>query len=152
MALATVSELVSPEVLRCAGSRIESPVRVPPMSTMSFTPSFGATYDSNHYFAGYYDTMSAMHERARLRSWRAQAVRPVTAGTGYRGTLEEGSTSKDKGKAKETVEDILEENNALIEELQAWQDLRVQKRDVDWLPEREQVVGESSALSNPIEP
>ena len=112
------------------------------MSSLSFTPTFGATYDSNHYFAGYYDTMSAMHERARLRSWKESAKRPLETKPGYRGLLSE-DLKKDKGKAKETVEDILAENNQLIEELQGWQELRVQKGNADWLPEREQVVGTS---------
>lgn len=113
------------------------------MSSLSFTPSFGATYDSNHYFAGYYDTMNAMHERARTSTWRDQVDRLVEAGSGYCGLLQEHGGRKDKGKAKETVEDILVENNEFIEELQSWQDLRVQKGAVDWLPEREQTVGES---------
>lgn len=126
------------------GTRIElTIVRVPPMSSLPFTPSFGATYDSNHYFAGYYDTMSAMHERARLRSWEASSKRSIEAGSGYHGLLSEDGSKKDKGKAKETVEDILAENNVLIVELQSWQELRVQRGDVDWLPEREQTVGMS---------
>lgn len=113
------------------------------MSSLSFTPSFGATYDSNHYFAGYYDTMSAMHERARIRSWEESRRAPIETKVGYRGLLSEGAEKKDKGKAKETVQDILAENNLLIEELQGWQELRVQKGNVDWLPEREQTVGKS---------
>lgn len=113
------------------------------MSTLSFTPSFGATYDSNHYFAGFYATMDAMHERARHRSWTArQNSQSVTVASGYRGLCSAESSSADKGKGKETIEDVLEENNRLIEELQAWQEVRVQKGKADWLPEREQVVGE----------
>lgn len=87
--------------------------------------------------------MSAMHERARIRSWKESSRGPLDPRTGYRGLLSPDGEQKDKGKAKETVEDILTENNVLIEELQGWQELRVQKGDVDWLPEREQTVGKS---------
>lgn len=112
------------------------------MSSLSFTPNFGATYDSNHYFAGFYDTMDAMHERARHRSWTMrQGRQSLAVAPGYRGVLPAEPSPTDKGKGKETVEDVLEENNKLIGELQAWQELRVQKGKSDWLPEREQVVG-----------
>lgn len=114
------------------------------MSTLTFAPTFGATYDSNHYFAGFYDTMDAMHEHARAKSWTmGQRGRPIETGRGYHGLLPVESSDSAKGKGKETIEDILESNNVLMEELQTWQELRVQKGKVDWEPEREQVVGES---------
>jgi hypothetical protein len=113
------------------------PVRTPP--TISFTPTFGANYDTNHHLGGYYDSVDAMHERARTVAWKRQT--PMSIGRGYRGSL------SDKGKAKETVDDILDDNARLIEELQAWQEVRVQKGNVEWTCDREQQVAEELLAS-----
>jgi hypothetical protein len=86
-----------------------------------------------------------MHERARASSWTRNARLPISVGQGYRGALEGAVAKQDKGKGKEAVDDILEENAMLIEELQAWQEIRVQKGDVNWSSEREQQAGEYNA-------
>ncbi len=49
------------------------------------------------------------------------------------------STEKGKGRA---VDEVLRVNGKLIEELQAWQEVRVRKGDEAWIPQREQRVGE----------
>ena len=50
-----------------------------------------------------------------------------------------GGLDKGKGKA---VDVELDDNARLIQELQAWQELRVRKGDDSWISEREQHVGE----------
>lgn len=118
-------------------------VRIPQTTDTSFTPTFGAYYDTNHHFGGYYDSMDAMHGRCRTATWKRQTRLPIPVGQGYRGVL--GETNK--GKAKETADDILEENARLIEELQAWQEVRLQKGSADWTCEREQQVAEELLAS-----
>jgi len=117
-------------------------VRVPPTTEFSFTPTFGAYFDTNHFFGGYNDTMTAMHERARRSAWTRSVTAPIQVEKGYRGLLDP-SDVKNKGKGKETIEDLLEENARLIEELQYWQEIRVQKGDSTWTSEREQLAGMS---------
>jgi hypothetical protein len=121
-------------------------VRVPPTTEFSFTPTFGAYFDTNHFFGGYNDTMTAMHERARRSAWTRTARTPIQVEKGYQGLLEP-TDAKNKGKGKETVEDILEENARLIEELQYWQEIRVQKGDSSWTSEREQLAGMSFSVA-----
>nr|XP_019042668.1 hypothetical protein I302_08372 [Kwoniella bestiolae CBS 10118]OCF21598.1 hypothetical protein I302_08372 [Kwoniella bestiolae CBS 10118] len=112
-----------------------------------FTPSFGPTIDSYHATGsqGYYSTLDGMHERARHREWARRVLRrskSIDQG-GYHGSLD-----VDKGKEKQSVDDVLAENGDLIEELQAWQEVRVRK-SVPAITEREQHVAEEllSSLS-----
>jgi len=83
-----------------------------------------------------------MHERARRSAWTRSVRAPIQVEKGYQGLLDP-SDVKNKGKGKETIEDILEENARLIEELQYWQEIRVQKGDSTWTSEREQLAGMS---------
>jgi len=96
-----------------------------------------------------------MYERARHKEWSRRAIRRSGAGNmepekaGWWGCLEveKGdeevqivrSTEKGKGRA---VDEVLRVNGKLIEELQAWQEVRVRKGDEAWIPQREQRVGE----------
>lgn len=121
------------------------PVRVPPTTEFSFTPTFGPYFDTNHFFGGYNDTITAMHERARRSAWTRSVRAPIQIEKGYQGLLDP-SDVKNKGKGKETMEDILEDNARLIEELQYWQEIRVQKGDLTWTSEREQLAGMSPLL------
>lgn len=118
-------------------------MRVPPTTEFSFTPTFGAYYDTNHYFGGYNDTMDAMHERARRSAWTRQIRGPIEVEKGYQGLLDPTEAKVNKGKGKETIEDILAENARLVEELQCWQDIRVHRGDPNWTSEREQLAGTS---------
>lgn len=121
-------------------------VRVPPTTEFSFTPTFGAYFDTNHFFGGYNDTLTGMHERARRSAWTRSVRTPIQVEKGYQGLLDPIDSSeviKNKGKSKETAEDILQENVRLIEELQYWQEIRVQKGDPTWTSEREQLAGMS---------
>ncbi|WWC61107.1 uncharacterized protein I303_103685 [Kwoniella dejecticola CBS 10117] len=105
-----------------------------------FMPSFGPSFDSHHATGGqgFYSTLEGMHERARHREWARRVLRRAKSieEGGYRGSLE-GS----KGKEKATVDDVLTENGGLIEELQAWQEIRVRK-GVSTVTEREHQVAE----------
>ena len=89
--------------------------------------------------------MTAMHERARRSAWTRSFRAPIQVEKGYQGLLD-SSDVKNKGKGKETIEDILDENARLIEELQYWQEIRVQKGDPTWTSEREQLAGMSPSL------
>jgi hypothetical protein len=139
---------MDPSQVCCSTSDLDFPslmaVRIPPTTDFSFTPTFGAYYDTNHYFGGYYDTMDAMHERARRSAWVRHARSPIHIEKGYQGCLESAEGKKDKGKSKETAEDILEDNAKLIDELQYWQEIRVQRGDASWSCEREQLAGKSA--------
>ncbi|WVQ70062.1 uncharacterized protein L199_008286 [Kwoniella botswanensis] len=110
------------------------------VTSVAFTPSFGPTSDSYHATGGqgYWSTLEGMHERARHRQWARRALRRsknIDEG-GYYGNLE-----TNKGKEKETVDDVLAENSELIEELQTWQEVRIRK-GVSAVTEREQHVAE----------
>jgi len=89
--------------------------------------------------------MTGMHERARRSAWTRSIRGPIQVEKGYQGLLDP-SEAKHKGKGKETIEDILEENARLIEELQYWQDIRVHKGDSTWTSEREQLAGKFPPL------
>jgi hypothetical protein len=138
-------------------------VTVPTVASTSWTPGFGPTWNSSTSSSGYYATVAGMHERARYRQWsHSQGAGLNTSVNGYYGSLETEGKDKEiediaedpassahpvktdaKGKRKETVEDVLEENQRKIEELQAWQELRVKKGVESWVPEREKAVGKS---------
>ncbi|OCF54114.1 hypothetical protein L486_08308 [Kwoniella mangroviensis CBS 10435] len=110
------------------------------VTSVAFTPSFGPTFDSYHATGGqgYWSTLEGMHERARHREWARRALRRsknIDEG-GYCGNLE-----TNKGKEKETIDDVLTENGELIEELQTWQEVRTRK-GVFAVTEREQHVAE----------
>ncbi|WWD10120.1 hypothetical protein V865_008253 [Kwoniella europaea PYCC6329] len=110
------------------------------VTSVAFTPSFGPTSDSYHATGGqgYWSTLEGMHERARHREWARRALRRsknIDEG-GYYGNLE-----TNKGKEKETIDDVLAENIELIEELQTWQEVRIRK-GASAVTEREQHVAE----------
>lgn len=91
-----------------------------------------------------------MHERRRRNDWakREKAAAAVVPEKGYWGSIEadvavgEGSKTTDKkgkGKARD-VDGELAENARLINEFNAWQDLRVRRNEVD-VSTREQQIG-----------
>jgi hypothetical protein len=82
-----------------------------------------------------------MHERARRSAWTRQIRSPIQVEKGYQGLLVPAEAKVNKGKSKETVEDILAENARLVEELQSWQEIRVHRGDPNWTCEREQLAG-----------
>ncbi|WWD15930.1 hypothetical protein CI109_100354 [Kwoniella shandongensis] len=87
----------------------------------TFTPAFGPTFDSTFASGqGYYSTIQGMHEHTRHKEWQRRTLR--------RSRVEDTQwTGVGKGKDRETVDDILAENGEMIEELQAWQEVRVRK-------------------------
>jgi hypothetical protein len=105
---------------------------------------------------GYWDTLAAMHERSRHRSWaRDNLSSAVVNGKGYFGALkvdeeavgaegsEGGSAARRKTEGeKDQVDEALSRNAQMIAELQGWHEARVKKGDVSWTTEREQQVGE----------
>ena len=133
-------------------------VGIPLVASTSFTPCFAPTHDSavSTGGVGYYATLQARHERARHQEWsRRVSMHQPGAGSrelddeGWWGTLEAEQNDEPiplsitgKGKGKE-VEDILTENAEWIEELQAWQMLRLRRGDASWIGRREERVGKS---------
>ncbi|WWC69448.1 uncharacterized protein I206_103387 [Kwoniella pini CBS 10737] len=120
-------------------------VTIPHITEAPFTPSFGPNLDSYHATGGegYYSTLEGMHERARHREWSKRVLRRtknIEEG-GYHGVFDSG-----KGKEKATVDDVLAENGGLIEELQAWQEVRIRK-GVSAVTEREHEVAEELLTS-----
>lgn len=135
-------------------------VSLPRVSGTSWTPSFAPTFDS--MFAaggvGYWDTLAAMHERSRHRSWARDSLSSaVVDGKGYFGSLKvdgeevdvagsEGGSAVRRKMATESktdqVVEALARNAQMIAELQGWHEARVKKGDVSWTTEREQQVGE----------
>jgi hypothetical protein len=71
---------------------------------------------------------------------------------GYWGEFEvevdkaEGSV-KARSEGEGGIEKALKDNAEMVAELQGWQEVRVRRGDVSWTTEREQQVGESSAIS-----
>ncbi|WWC90019.1 uncharacterized protein L201_004949 [Kwoniella dendrophila CBS 6074] len=126
-------------------NRANELVTIPQTAAVPFTPSFGPTFDSYHATGGqgYYSTLEGMHERARHREWARRVLRrsKIIEEGGFYGIIEEG-----KGKEKETVDDILTGNGDLIEELQAWQEVRTRKGVLS-VTEREQQVAEQLLAS-----
>nr|XP_031862788.1 uncharacterized protein CI109_001800 [Kwoniella shandongensis]KAA5529860.1 hypothetical protein CI109_001800 [Kwoniella shandongensis] len=106
----------------------------------TFTPAFGPTFDSTFASGqGYYSTIQGMHEHTRHKEWQRRTLR--------RSRVEDTQwTGVGKGKDRETVDDILAENGEMIEELQAWQEVRVRK-GVREATEREQLVAEELLAS-----
>jgi hypothetical protein len=90
-------------------------------ATTGFQPSFGPSYDCPS--ASYQDSISAMHERARLRQRMQQSP-----GLSYHGSDE--------------MHEDLEQNYHLLQELQLWQDHRTRCGDEN-PGERESLVGRS---------
>ncbi|WRT67150.1 uncharacterized protein IL334_004116 [Kwoniella shivajii] len=120
-------------------------VTIPQGSSTTFTASFGPTFDSYEATGGqgYYSAVEGMHEHARHNEWSNRVLgksKHIEEG-GYFGVVDSG-----KGKSKETVDDILAENGALIAELQAWQEVRINK-GVPTVTEREQQVAEELLTS-----
>ncbi|ODN83159.1 hypothetical protein L202_01356 [Cryptococcus amylolentus CBS 6039] len=120
---------------------IATGVTIPAVGSKSFTPTFGFTYDSSSATAsqGYFSTVEAMHERARHNEWAKRALahaKEIEEG-GWQGIVKEGSEEKATGKL--SVEEILTENGELIEELQAWQEVRIH-RGVQEPTEREELI------------
>ncbi|WVF72166.1 hypothetical protein IAT40_006978 [Kwoniella sp. CBS 6097] len=132
-------------------------VIIPTVAPVVFTPSFGPSLDSTLTSGeqGYYSTLEGMHERARHREWASRTLRRskfVEVG-GYNGTLKK---QNNKGKNKETVDDVLANNNEMIEELHAWQELRLRK-GVSVVSEREnqlaeELLGSLSRLTGHLRP
>ncbi|WVR05222.1 hypothetical protein IAU60_002234 [Kwoniella sp. DSM 27419] len=87
-----------------------------------FTPSFGPSYDSTQATGGhgFYSTLDGMHERARYREFTAR-VRRVGNHPDHGGYAGNDEISRPQPSAN----DVLEENAAMIGELQAWQQMRV---------------------------
>jgi hypothetical protein len=144
---------ISPPSLTCRS------VSLPRVSGTSWTPSFAPTFDS--MFAaggvGYWDTLAAMHERSRHRSWARDSLSSAAVdGKGYFGALkvdgeeavdaegsEGGSAARRKTESEtDQVDEALARNAQMIAELQGWHEARVKKGDVSWTTEREQQVGE----------
>ncbi|WVQ71703.1 hypothetical protein IAR50_001244 [Cryptococcus sp. DSM 104548] len=114
-------------------------VTVPLTGSKSFTPTCGFTFDSSAATGGqgYFSTAEAMHERARHREWAKRALvhaKEIEEG-GWQGIVKEG----EKVTGELSVEEILAENGELIEELQAWQEVRIQK-GVQEPTEREELI------------
>ncbi|RSH91959.1 hypothetical protein EHS25_009329 [Saitozyma podzolica] len=141
---------------------ITRPVSLPRVSGTSWTPSFAPTFDS--MFAaggvGYWDTLAAMHERSRHRSWARDSLSSaVVDGKGYFGALkvdavevdevsEGGSAARRKTESEtDQVNEALARNAQMIAELQGWHEARVKKGDVAWTTEREQQVAEELLAS-----
>lgn len=116
------------------------PVLVPPVTSFSFTPTFGPFYDSAYSSGpvGYYDTLDAMHERQRSRAWttKVEDAAAVPVAHGYKGMEDAEAEVAGQGR---TVQEVLEENGKLITELQSWQEWRVAKNQSE-PTEREQLV------------
>ena len=131
-------------------------VVVTSLANTLFTPTFAPTFDSTSSTGGvgYYASLQAMHERARHKEWSRRVVRRSGAGNlepekeGWWGTMEAANDEEmqhvvTRGKAEgKVVDEVLTENVKMIEELQAWQEVRTRKGDETWIPQREQRVGE----------
>ncbi|OCF35465.1 hypothetical protein I316_03017 [Kwoniella heveanensis BCC8398] len=132
-------------------------VTIPTVAPVIFTPSFGPSFDSTLTSGeqGYYSTLEGMHERARHREWAGRALRrsKLAEEGGYYGMLD---AENDKGKIKETIDSLLANNNLMIAELHAWQDLRLRK-GVSIVTEREnqlaeELLGSLSRLTGNVRP
>jgi hypothetical protein len=100
--------------------------------------------------ASYYSTLDAMRERWRTNAWRRSALDGRLMpefDKGWRGTIEADTPSQENGEQTangRSVEDILSENQAIIRELEAWQDNRTRKGlDHPRSSSREQALGEA---------
>jgi hypothetical protein len=129
------------------------------MTSAAFTASFAPTYDTSHASGGlgYWDTLQAMHERRRVNEWATSNKRyPRTISEdGWWGILEKTEETGSIHASSDGIEEIiatppaeadaveskLAENVALLQELQAWNEVRVLKGDSNWLSGREQIVG-----------
>ncbi len=136
----------------------------PPMASTIFTPSFAPTFDSTMSSgAGYWDTIAGMHQRRKVREYthRVWGRAIKNEEQGWKGCIEtqqapaeeggmevEGSESEplvrkknSKGESRQSVEEVLEENQSLVEELQSWQYLRLRRGGESWISDRERIVG-----------
>ncbi|WVQ98746.1 hypothetical protein IAU59_005877 [Kwoniella sp. CBS 9459] len=132
-------------------------VAIPTVAPVIFTPSFGPSFDSTLTSGeqGYYSTLEGMHECARHREWASRVLRrsKLNEEGGYYGIL---NKEEDGGEKRKTVDHVLAENNDMITELHAWQDLRLRK-GVSVVSEREdqlaeELLGSLARLTNNVRP
>lgn len=89
-----------------------------------------------------------MHERRRRRLHKEVTAKivEINDGDGWSGILDdkaETNGEENKPAAKiDSTDDVLSANAARVEELQAWQELRVIRGDVEWVSDREREVAE----------
>jgi len=111
---------------------------------------------------GYHTTLEVMHQKRRseeynTRAWSKDVDKEEGSWQGSVDAEEEvnladadkvaNGVSKGKGKERD-IEHMLEDNEDLIEELRAWQYLRLRRGQETWLPDRERLVGKYSPFSS----
>lgn len=138
-------------------------VTIPVLTGSTFTPSYAPMYDSSSSSGmGYHTTLEVMHQKRRseeynTRAWSKDVDKEEGSWQGSVDAEEEvnladadkvaNGVSKGKGKERD-IEHMLEDNEDLIEELRAWQYLRLRRGQETWLPDRERLVGKYSPFSS----